>query len=416
MKPIRYVPAALALAALLASSGTPGWAAGQSDDPFDMPFIALKNYDFQSRQPVEAIRQMIDAAAKDKVATGRIEQKLDDVLADANASFAGRQEAARFLWIIGTGRSVPVLSILLTDDKLSDVARYALERDSDPEAGKALLAALPAAQGRILVGIINSIGDRGDAGAVSALHPYLTSLDPLVAEAATIAIGKTGAPAAVSVLKSLPPENVTAGVALRLAAEKLAAEGRKTAAGQVYGLMCNPARPANIRGEGVRGLANLKAPNASTVALSALKSSDPYVQIVAAQAIASMDDPKTVTQAVATWPGLPVPVQVALLTLLAEKRDKLAAPIAAAATTGKDAALRTAGIRAESQVGGVLAVPRLIDVLVHGEGSDRAAARDAMASMPGADTERAILEQARTGMPETRAALIPVLVEPRRLP
>ena len=116
--------------------------AGQQDDPFQK----LKTYDFQSRQPVEAIRLMIDRSAADATATAEIEGKLDDVLADPNSSFAGKQEAARFLWIIGTGRSVPVLSKLLGDEKLSDVARYALERDADPLAAKALRAALPAAE------------------------------------------------------------------------------------------------------------------------------------------------------------------------------------------------------------------------------------------------------------------------------
>jgi HEAT repeat protein len=382
-------------------------ATAQQDDPFDK----LKSYDFQSRQSVEAIRMMIDRSLGDKTATAQIEQKLDDVLADPKASFAGRQEAARFLWIIGTGRSVPVLAKLLDDEKLSDVARYALERDSDPAAGKALVDALPPSTGRIRVGLINSIGNRGDAEAVPALKQYVTDSDPLVAEAATVAIGKIGTPSAVAVLKTLPASNATAGVALRRTAEKLAAAGKRTAAAQVYGLLWSSGRPSNIRGEAVRGLANIGAPNAASVALAALRSGDPYVEIVAAQVVGSMEEPRVVGQALAQWQALAVPTQVALLTVLGERRAGAVAPVALKAMQSTDPALRAAGIRAAGRAGAAPAVPRLIDVMLHGEGADRNVARDALAGMPGPEAERAILEQVRQGTPEARAALMGVLVD-----
>jgi len=407
MKPTHHIPAALSLAVLFSCALLPAAAVVRQDDTFDK----LKTYDFQARQPVEAIRLMIDRAAGDKAATAQIEQKLDDVLADANASVAGKQEAARFLWIIGTSKSVPVLSKLLTDEKLSDTARYALERDAGPEAGKALTAALPASQGNSLVGIINSIGNRGDAEAVPALKRYIMDSNPLVAEAAIMAVGKIGTPASVAILKSLPADNVTAGVALRRSAEKLAGSGKAGPAAQVYALMWNASRPANIRGEALRGLANLKAPNAGSVALAALKSNDPYLQVVAAQVIGSMDDPATTSAALTAWPRLPAPIQVALLTVLAEKRDKTAASAALAAIDSKDAAVRHAGIRAAGRVGGAPAVPRLIEVMLQGEGGDRGAAREALAAMPGAEAEKAILEQARSAMPEARTALMGVLVD-----
>ena len=68
------------------------------------------------------------------------------------------------------------------------------KRDSlrDPSAGAALMAALPTAQGKILVGIINSIGDRGDAEAAGPMKRYVTDSDPIVADAAITAVGKDG--------------------------------------------------------------------------------------------------------------------------------------------------------------------------------------------------------------------------------
>jgi len=401
------ISVAFVAVALFAGPVVRSQAAGQAEDPFER----LKGYDFQSRQPVEAIRLMIDKSAADKAATGQIEQKLDGVLADPGSSFAGKQEAARFLWIIGTGRSVQVLSRLLTDDKLSDVARYALERNTDPSAGAALASALPMAQGKILVGLINSIGDRGDVEADAALERYVHDSDPLIAEAAISAVGKIGSAESIDILKALSESSNTVGVALRRTAEKLAVSGRKAAAAHVYGLLWSASRPSNIRGEAVRGLANIAAPNAANVALSALKSGDPYLQIVAAQVIGSMKDPKTISRAIGEWNRLAAPTQVALLTVISEQRDPSVGKLAIDAAASKDPSVRAAGIRAAGRSGGVAAIGVLVNLMLHGDGADRTAAHDALASMRGDASEKAILDQARHGAPDVRATMIGVLVD-----
>src|SRR4029079_13467463 len=79
----------------------------------------------------------------------------------------------RMLTIIGGGASVPALAGLLTDEYLSHMARYALERNPVPEAAQALRAALPKLSGKLKIGVISSIGSRRDASAVAALGGLL---------------------------------------------------------------------------------------------------------------------------------------------------------------------------------------------------------------------------------------------------
>ena len=75
---------------------------------------------------------------------------------------------------IGTEQSVPALAALLTDEQLSHSARYALESMQAPEAGEALVAALPKTSGLLKVGIINSLAVRKDDAAIDAISGLLT--------------------------------------------------------------------------------------------------------------------------------------------------------------------------------------------------------------------------------------------------
>ena len=65
------------------------------------------------------------------------------------------------LVIYGTEQCVPALAPLLADDELSSWARTALEAIPGPAADAALRDASSKLKGRLLVGVINSIGVRG---------------------------------------------------------------------------------------------------------------------------------------------------------------------------------------------------------------------------------------------------------------
>lgn len=85
---------------------------------------------------------------------------------------------------------MPTLAALLSDPKLSHYARFGLEPNPDSSAGAALLGALDRVQGSLLVGIINSIGNRRDKNAIAALGRLRSGTDLEVVRAADAALAK----------------------------------------------------------------------------------------------------------------------------------------------------------------------------------------------------------------------------------
>ncbi|NLF99871.1 MAG: hypothetical protein GX565_06940, partial [Lentisphaerae bacterium] len=123
------------------------------------------------------------------------EAALIQVLTGAS-SHHQKNDACIELGRVGTQAAVAPLAALLADEKLAHMARYALETIPHPSADEALRAALDRLQGRLLTGVIQSIGVRRDAQAVPALAKRLGAADPEVAAAAAVALGRIGAPAA----------------------------------------------------------------------------------------------------------------------------------------------------------------------------------------------------------------------------
>ena len=95
------------------------------------------------------------------------------------------------------------LAKLLGDEQLASWSRIALEAIPGEAADESLRKAAGSLKGKLLVGVINSIGVRRDAGAVELLVGAIGGKDADVASAAAVALGKIGNAAAA---KSLRPK------------------------------------------------------------------------------------------------------------------------------------------------------------------------------------------------------------------
>ena len=87
----------------------------------------------------------------------------------SNAATFDKARACQQLAVLGSKEAVPALADLLADEKLAAYARCGLESIADPAADDALRAALGRLHGKLLVGVVNSIGVRRDAKAVDAV-------------------------------------------------------------------------------------------------------------------------------------------------------------------------------------------------------------------------------------------------------
>jgi hypothetical protein len=222
----------------------------------------VKTYDWgQSRAALTEVSDAIKEAYGKPAELRQIEKSLIGVL-ESDAKYAGKQFVCRELSIIGTAQSVPTLSKMLVDKELSDMARYALERIPGEAVNEALRAGLAKTSGKTQVGIINSLGERGDRKAVSSLGKLISDSDDMVAEAAVSALGKIRGAQATELLAKAKDK---ASGKLRLVvldaylkcADQLAAEGKRKQARAIYQELYDTDMPAVIRTAALRGMVSV---------------------------------------------------------------------------------------------------------------------------------------------------------------
>ena len=139
------------------------------------------------------------------------------------------------------------------------MARYALERIPGEAVDKALLAALPKAEGKAKVGIVNTLGERGTKSAAGEIAKLVDNSDKVLAGAAISALGKIGGPDALKALdKALAsaPDNQKMAVydAYLKIAEKLAAAGNKAEAQKIYLSLNKQGVPQLVRTAALKGM------------------------------------------------------------------------------------------------------------------------------------------------------------------
>lgn len=198
----------------------------------------------------------------------------------SDATYAQKLLACKRLGQIGTGRVVPVVAPLFTDEKLSHGARIALEMIPGPASAAALRDAVPKLKGDLLVGVINSIGARRDAEAVAILGQKLHESDAQIAAAAAAALGKIGnAQATDALLGAIETVVVEARAALADAclhcAEVRLQEHGNAAAAAIYARLVHAEVPQHARLAATRAMIlSLPADAAVRELATALKSDD----------------------------------------------------------------------------------------------------------------------------------------------
>ena len=88
--------------------------------------------------------------------------ELVELIENPSASTFEKAKACQQLAVVGTKDAVPALAALLPDEKLNVYARFGLEGIPDPAVDAALRNAVTKLQGRQVIGVIDSIGQRRD--------------------------------------------------------------------------------------------------------------------------------------------------------------------------------------------------------------------------------------------------------------
>jgi len=176
----------------------------------------------------------------------------------SDASEADKALVCKKLAIKGSAAAVGDLAKLLANERLASWARIPLEAIPGPEANAALRTAAGSLSGRLLVGVINSIGVRRDAAATSLLEGRLGDADAEVAAAAAAALGKIGTPAAAAILAkqltAAEPRLDHMAQAAIVCAERLLAAGQGGEAAKLYGAIRTAKVSEQRQAEATRGL------------------------------------------------------------------------------------------------------------------------------------------------------------------
>lgn len=221
----------------------------------DQAFEVLKTYDYGAdRHALDPIDEAAVTTRNDPAARKELESRLLAVL-QTNAPRDARDYVCRQLRTVGTAASVPALEKLLADAELSHMARYALERIPEPQAGQALERQLHNLNGQLKIGIISSLGTRGQG--VGLLRPLLQDSDDTVAGAAAIALGRIASVEADKALNSARPRPALAAAfadASMCCAEKLLATGHAKEAKATYQRLLKGNPPELARQAAERGL------------------------------------------------------------------------------------------------------------------------------------------------------------------
>jgi HEAT repeat protein len=303
-----------------------------------------------------------------------------------------KADACRELAHVGTKEAVPVLAPLLADENLSHMARYALEPIADPSVDAALRSALGKCQGRMLVGVIESLGVRKDTRAVELLAKLLTHPDPAVLQAAARALGKIG-PASVPALeKALSSGTTATQPAICEGLFRCAESMRGVDAASIYDKVRKvPNLPHQVQVAALRGAIQSRGTKGVSLLTETIRK-ESYALAAAAMRISLEMPGQKVTQALAREVAQATPEkQLLLLQTLGYRGDASAVPALKASAQKGPAVRRVAAIRGLAQLRTPATLPLLVQWVKDPEPDVASAAQAGLIGFPGKQADAAIV-------------------------
>jgi len=384
------------------------------------PYKAIVSYTVdKSRKETAQIEAEIRKAT---VAQYRAtEARLLNVLKDPDATPDCKNFVCRMLSIVGSAQCVPAVAALLTDEKTSHMARFALEPNADPAAALALRQALTNVKGKLLLGVISSIGARRDPQATDALNALVGDPDQAVARSAIYALGEIGT---AESLKALDAAKTKVAPALRqplanaqiVAARHLADAGKTADAVAVFRSLANAQQPKAVRTAATRGLiATLDKPQAANLVVATMQGDDAALR---SAALAAIQDPgeKDLRNTLASQLTTFKPdAQAALLAVLADQQDvTLRDTLLKILDQSQDAQVRAAAIAAFATHGQPGDVATLVK-LAAGTNADNAPARRTLERISAAGVDNALIQQADSADSAGKIVVIGAIAARREL-
>jgi HEAT repeat protein len=349
-------------------------------------------------------------AANDAASPKEETQKLVGVL-KSEAPLFEKAKACQRLAVVGTKEAIPVLSALLGDEKLAHYARFALEPIPDPSVDDAFREALGTLKGRLLVGVINSLGARRDPKAIGPLTKLMSGPDGELAPAAVAALGRIGTSEAAAALgqalSSAPPALRPAISEASLAcAERLLAQGRREEAVGLYDSVRKAELPEHIQAAAMRGAIVARKADGLPLLIEKLQTGDP-VSLSVALVVTRELEGNEVTRALVENLGKLSPERQALvIAALGDRGDGAARPRVLEAAKSAPPQARLAAIRALRRLGDASSVPVLLEAAARSGEESAAPALETLEDLGGKEVDAAIASMLSGGDRRLRPVVI----------
>jgi HEAT repeat protein len=335
----------------------------------------------------------------------------------SDAPHKEKADACRQLGIIGTKDAVAPLAALLDDEKLSHMARYALEPIPDPAVDEALRDALGRLKGRPLVGVIGSIGVRRDAKAVKPLKNILMQhdSDPQVTHAVVRALGNIGNLAAADTLRMAlahaPAANQLALCeGLFRCAESLGSRGQRAEAIEIYDRLRElDDAPHQVRAGALRGAILTRGQDGLGLLREYLRSHDYIMFSAAVQAAQELPGTRVSRALTRGLSQLPADNQILVIWTLGKRVDPVALLSLYTLARKGEKTVRLEAIRVLPQSGHMSAVPVLVELLADADGEISEAAQEALGALPGRDADAAVMAMFNSSQTSRRRIAIELM-------
>jgi len=406
----RLLTACLALTALAATCAL----SAKTEADFDSLLSAVKTYEYgQSRAALFALEQAVQKGAGDDAARESMASKMAALLT-AEATADCKKHLCAQISLIGSAKQVPVLASLLADKELGLAARSALERTPGKDAVVAMRTALSKSSDRIALGLMDTLGKRGDSAAAGMIAGFLRDKDPVVASGAAAALGKIGGKEATERLIQADA-GVAAGVRLAVSqallecADGLVQGGDTTQAAKVYEKLSGPGRPAHVKIAAFPGAIASRGKDGASLVLNALAGDDPAMRSAAIRALRTFGGKEIITAVVSKLDGLAPEAQVQIVNALANRGDSAALPGIQRLLRSGQAGVKTAAVEALGTLGDASTVAVLAGFLADAE-LGKAAARS-LTRIEGAGVDKAMIALLEKGSAAEKAGIAAVLRE-----
>jgi len=312
-----------------------------------------------------------------------IEPKLLNVLFDKNTSADAKKFAAQQLYRIFDEDTIPDLEKLLLRKDTSKLARVGLEKIDHSDAQKALIVGLNKASGTILVGIIQSLGVRGEPSAAPALRRMAKSGNSQITVPALEALGNIPGMESMATLdwcrtnlkRSLRAQ---ATRAYMQCGWKSLSVGDTEAAVEVFDSLLIEIEPMEVRTEAMSGYIRTSGVGAVPVILDTLRSGETELQKVAIEEAGMIPGKDATVALMDAYPDLTEDNQGVLLGILGVRGDPESLPILIQALHHRIPALRILALEALQPFNNSDAVIELLRTSANGSDQEKALARKAI--------------------------------------